>query len=299
MRSVSLRRTLAAFAPFSRALYFLGEVLAFQIKQISEHGTSNPIVARLSVQTSQLLNFSKLNKEQKDKVLGLYNSEVQPRLLECDDISQQISSEILEVANNLKEKGFVTQSQGRVIEVPNLLRLEQRLEQFLYCAKSALRDLSKIFNCFFETDFNEARYDKILKWASKEFGEDSDLAKVIKQDHDLWIKQIVSMRNAVEHPGGYSGYLHIDNFVLVTDSITGEHKLNEPCWYRNDEPKNSIAQDLLGFVSNFLELCEELLVINIKISGLLEYLQVVEIPEDKRDKDCAIRLQIIMAQGKI
>ena len=111
---------------------FSGEVLAFQIKQISEHGTSNPIVARLSVQTSQLLNFSKLKKDQKDRVLGLYNSEVQPRLLECDVRSQQISSEILEVANSLTEKGFVTQSQGRVIEVPNLLRLEQRLEHFLY-----------------------------------------------------------------------------------------------------------------------------------------------------------------------
>ena len=118
------------------------------------------------MQTSKLLGFSKLTKERRDNVFGLYHGEIQPRLLECDDIAQQISKEILDVAQNLNENSFVIQSHGWVIEVQNILRLEQRLEQFLYCAKSALRDLTKVFNCFFDTNFNEARYDKVLKLVS-------------------------------------------------------------------------------------------------------------------------------------
>lgn len=64
------------------------------------------------MQTSKLLGFSKLTKERRDNVFGLYHGEIQPRLLECDDIAQQISKEILDVAQNLNENSFVTQSHG-------------------------------------------------------------------------------------------------------------------------------------------------------------------------------------------
>ena len=273
--------------------------MTFQLKQVSEHGTANPIVARLSLQTVELLQFSSLDKNRQDEVFALFHGEVQPRLLECDDIAQEISKEIMAIANELNESGLITQSQGRVIEVPNLMRLEQRVEQFLYCAKSALRDLSKLFGFFFAKEFNEARFDKIHSWAVDTFGEDSELAVLIKQDHDLWIKQVVAMRNAVEHPGGFSGNLHIHNFELATAPHSMQHKLSEPCWHRNDDPKSSIANDLLVFVTNILEFCEDLLVVCIKMTGFPDFLQFVQIPESERDVKCAKRLRVAPVDNKI
>ncbi|MGC9534381.1 hypothetical protein [Vibrio atlanticus] len=203
------------------------------------------------------------------------------------------------IVEELNENGLITQSQGRVIEVPHLIRLEQRVEQFLYCAKSALRDLSKLFGLFFGKEFNEARFDKIHSWAVDKFGEDSELAMLIKQDHDLWIKSVVAMRNAVEHPGGYSGNLHIHNFELIPDPYSKQYKLSEPYWHRNDDPKAPIAKDLLVFVTNILEFCEDLLVICIKMTGFPDFLQFVQIPKDIRNDECAKRLKVAPVDGKI
>lgn len=273
--------------------------MAFQIKKISNHGTANPIAARLSIQTHEVIQFCAIDKSKQEEVLALYHDEIQPRLLECDDISQEISKEILDILKRIEQEGIATQSHGRVIETPYLIRLEQRVEQFLYCAKSALRDLAKIFSIFFDAKFSEARYDKIHTWAAEKFGSDSEIAKLIKQDHDLWIKRIVMMRNAVEHPGGYSGHLHIHNFEIISEPHLKQPKIMEPTWHLNDEPKASIAQDLLVAVVNTLETCEDLLILCMKATGFPNFLQIIEIPESERSTECPIRLRVVPDRTKI
>lgn len=266
--------------------------MQFQLKKISDHGTSNPMVARLSFQTQELVKFVYMTKDKKDEIFALFHGEIQPRLLECDDISKEILKEISDVYSQLKEKGFTTQSNGRVIEVPHIIRLDQRIEQFLYSAKSALRDLAKIFNIFFDKKFTEARYDKVLEWVSDEFGEECNLTQTIRDNHDSWIKKVVSMRNAVEHPGGYSGHLHIRNFELVSKSHPNYPAIEEPTWYLNEEERVSIVKDLQTIVSNILGLSEEILVVCMYIKGIPDIFQVVEIPESNRKPECPIRLQM-------
>jgi len=57
-------------------------------------------------------------------------------VLICDEITQEISSEILAISEELNQKGFNTQSQGRVIEVPYLKKLEPRVAHSTYIALS-------------------------------------------------------------------------------------------------------------------------------------------------------------------
>jgi hypothetical protein len=42
--------------------------MPFEFKKVASHGTSNPIVARLSLQKLQILEKCKVAKEVKDKV---------------------------------------------------------------------------------------------------------------------------------------------------------------------------------------------------------------------------------------
>jgi hypothetical protein len=84
--------------------------MVFQIKKISDHGTFNPIVARLSMQTQELVKFCLIEKDVKDKIYDLYHDRIQPRVLTCDEITQEISSEILAIAEELNDKGFDIQS---------------------------------------------------------------------------------------------------------------------------------------------------------------------------------------------
>lgn len=180
-----------------------------------------------------------------------------------------------------------------MVEVPHVIRLTPRVEQFLYCAKSALRDLARIFDLFFGKSFGAARYDKIIKWAEEEFGNDSELARVLRQDHNLWIKKLVAMRNAVEHPGGCSGYLHIHNITLVPPDHPNYPILELPSWHLNDEPKEPIVEYLQTTVNNILEFCEGMLVICITMYGLPKMVGFAEIPESERDPACPIRLRAV------
>lgn len=268
--------------------------MVFQIKKVSDHGTANPIVARLSLQTHELVQFCTIEKVLKDKVFKLYHDRIQPRVLTCDEITQEISSEILTIGEELNQKGFDIQSQGRVIEVPHLIKLEPRVEQYLYSYKSALRELSAIFNYFFGADFNEARFDKILKWSVDYFGEENELSRLLKEDQGLWIQKVISMRNAVEHPGGYSGLLHIHNFELLPENHPEYPKVKEPTWNVNDEPAVSIAKDLLTNTDNLLTFCEDILVVCMVNKGIPSMLRVGEIPETERDSSAPIRLKMVL-----
>lgn len=268
--------------------------MVFQIKKISDHGTSNPIVARLSMQTQELVKFCSIEKDVKDKIYDLYHDRIQPRVLTCDEITQEISSEILAIAEELNDKGFDIQSQGRVIKVPHLIELEPRVEHYLYTYKSALRELASIFNYFFGTKFNEARFDKILEWSVGYFGEEDELTRLLREDQGLFIQKVVTMRNAVEHPGGYSGYLHIHNFELLPENHPEYPKVIEPTWNLNDEPAVSIAEGLITNTDNLLTFCEDMLVVCMVNKGIPNMLRIGEIPETERDSSAPIRLRIVM-----
>lgn len=272
--------------------------MVFQLIKTSDHGTSNPIVARLSLQTNELVGFcTSIDKKVKEEILELFHNKIQPRVITCDEISQEITKEIMSIANSLDENGFNIQSQGRVIEVPHLTNLEPRIENYLYSYKSALRELSKLFNIFFQTEFNEARYDKILKWSIENFGEDNELSRLIKEDHGLWIQKVIAMRNAVEHPGGYSGTLHINNFTLVPENHQNYPSVTEPTWHLNDSPQVSIAQDLLVNTTNLLEFCEDMLVVCMVNKGIPKMIRVAEIPEKDRDPTCPFRLKMVLHEN--
>jgi hypothetical protein len=259
--------------------------MGFQIKKVSDHGTSNPIVARLLVQTGDLLGFSTLPKERKEEVLILYHDEVMPRLLACDTISQRVAKSMEDIFKLLEKEGPSIQAGGRVIEVPQVMNLQQDAEQYLYSAKCVLRDVASVFKIFFGKEFTGAKYDKVLKWCGERFGADHALTKLIREDHDLWLHQLITMRNAVEHPDTLR--LRVRNIELVGD------KLSLPTWQLNDQKPCDLTQDMLVYIENMLTFCEDLLVAGIENTGKFAGIGFAEIAKEDRRQECPIRLKAV------
>lgn len=268
--------------------------MGFVLKQVADVGSANPIVARLSLQFGSILDFYELDDEVKESIKGILRNDIQKRLISCDKIATEIVNEIDAAITELKENGFKTQSSGRVIESPHILNLEERLETYLYNAKSCLRDSLKIYNTIFDATFTEARFDKAIEWAKKEFGDNDPIVKFLKVDHGLWIHKVVKMRNATEHPGGYSGHLHIRNFEVVTTN--DGPSMHEPLWYLNDEPPTPIGTDLHVFVSNILELTEDMVLSALSKQKKPDLVSILEIPLDQRREESPIRFRMGLAQ---
>ena len=159
--------------------------MGFVLKQVADVGSANPIVARLSLQFPSIFDFYELDDEVKESINEILRNDIQKRLITCDKIAVEVVNEIEAAIAVLKEDGLKTQSSGRVIESPHILNLEERLETYLYNAKSCLRDSLKIYNIIFGSTFTEARFDKAIAWAEKEFGDNDPIVKFLKVDHGL------------------------------------------------------------------------------------------------------------------
>src|ERR1700751_6118401 len=126
--------------------------MPFQFKKFLDHGTTNPIVARLSLQILQILQQCDLPKTKSDEIGSLYLSSLQKGLIRCWEIEQRLLKEFRAAIETYKPPS----SKNQVIHVPQMSRLEEECRNFLYGAKTYVRDFLTVFNLLYGTHFTEA-----------------------------------------------------------------------------------------------------------------------------------------------
>jgi len=272
--------------------------MAFVIKKVSEHGTSNPIVARLAVQTHEVIRFFRIAKDKQDRVLEIYINSVKPRLLHCMELSNTVTQEVEAIRKRILVDDSPSQPDSRVIELPQVPRLSEQAETYLYNAKSSLRDLALVFEPLFGVQFTHSRYNEILDRAEGQFGAEASLTKLLAAD-EPWIKRVVSMRNAVEHPEGKQGRLHILNFELVREDAQRRRFFQEPVWFLEGELPASLSSDMRTMLDNLLTFAEDLLVAAYVQLHPDSIVQFAQIPEADRTSECPVRLRAVLDQSKL
>jgi hypothetical protein len=276
--------------------------MAFEYKTVLDHGTSNPIVARLSLQILEILKQCNASKDTQDAVRNLYMTSLLPKLIRCWEIEERFKKELAAAIGKYKPPATANAS----VEVPQIARLELECHDFLYQAKNFIRDLLQVVNHLYGTSFKEASEfswakkgsQSLVEFADKTFGSDDGKTKLLKEAVPT-VEALISMRNAVEHPDGYSGKLVITNFERGADG-----KLDEPAWHREKDGKaagkpSSIRVDMETCIHNLLTLGEDVFV-----SWASDHLQVphvmgvASIPEDKRNPHCPVRWKVtVIAAG--
>lgn len=262
------------------------------IKTISNYGTSHPVVARLGLQTHELIRFSSLPQADQDAVVQLYLGTLQPRLLKCHDIFERLQK--LTAKARAKARKQQSQARGSVRFVPVVIGLDGEAESFLYEVKNYLRDLLHLFRIFFGFKDVEASklYDAkgkgdsaIVKWASEQFGDDDELSQLLSTEQK-WVGQCIRMRNAAEHPGGKSGKFTIYNVRAIPEGFI------PPTWNLEGEPESDIFADMRTMMSNLLTIAEELLIACIKKKLAFPNIAFYQIPEKDQDPKAPQRVRV-------
>jgi hypothetical protein len=224
--------------------------MSFAFSKILNHGTSHPAVARLQVQAGELLKNTSFNDSTREALFQA-SFDASLRLIQCGEIQNRIMVEC-----DKAEREHLPTENPQAVTIPHIVGLQHDAETFLYEAKNFLRDLTVIINSAFGTAFDKASQfgntknaqdGEIVRWAGQQFGPDDRLTKFFRL-HQEWIVGVVQMRNAVEHPNGYSGVLHIRNYELMPDG-----SIRRPVWCRNDELPSRMVDDMAG-------LCDQMLV---------------------------------------
>ena len=178
--------------------------MPFIFKKILDHGASNPIVARLIMQTLEIIKFCDIAEHTKRQVV------------DSIEALSQGSSFTAGRSGSDSNRSSVRQWRPRQRSLTSPTYFALRRSVVPSCTKSRTTSRpAKVFNLLYGTNFKEAREfsrpkkkggESLVKFAS------NDLAQTIGEQSCFkeavgWVEYSIDHRNAVEHPGGYSGEL--------------------------------------------------------------------------------------------
>jgi hypothetical protein len=155
--------------------------MAFEFKKVLDHGSSNPIVARLSLQILKILKECNVSEDVQVTVGTLYMNSLQPKLLRCWEIEERFKQEFAAAIGKYKPPAAANAG----VEVPQIARLELECHDFLYEAKNFIRDLLQVVNHLYGTRFKKASEfspakkgrQSLVEFAEKTFGPDDGETK--------------------------------------------------------------------------------------------------------------------------
>lgn len=257
----------------------------FVNQEFSRHGSANPIVARTTLQTRDLLGAFPLSESVRQSLVEIAFS-VQTRLLACHEIVESLDVEVREAVRRIGVDGILSEQDGRFVTIAGVPNLQAQAEMFLYQAKLAIRDIGQLYKPLVGEHFDQ-NFKAFADWAREAWGADDQLVQMLEGDRP-WIGRTISLRDAVEHPTHRRGPLRIVNFSLASGD--GRPTLIQPSWAQGEEEPVPILPEMALVANHLLHFYEELLAgLLIRLEGA-SWLQIVEIPEAERDPSMPIRL---------
>jgi hypothetical protein len=182
----------------------------------------------------------------------------------------------------LATEGVKTQNDGRVIETPGVLLLDNS-RIFLKFAKQALQQLAKALGILLEKDFNGPHFHKVLERSKERLGENHIVTKLLNEDQG-WLQEINTIRNEDEHPQFDKPFASGFSISRMQD---GKFLVNVPRFF-NDTP---VLNRLEVYSHNLLTFTEELIAHTLEefFPGMV---RVYDIPEDQRNRSNPIRYRL-------
>lgn len=261
--------------------------MQWKLQQDMDVGTNNPKVARMSLGLFEIIGFSTLSKEKKEN-LKANCYEIMQLLVLAEKTAKPIIEEIERLMADIEKQGITTQSDGRCINVPSALTIENS-RSFIKYAKQALQKVAENINIIFDKSYQGPHFHRIRDDFIKEFGSDFIVTKLLIDDQS-WIKKIIELRNEDEHPKTVKPYCN--NFDVSKDK-TGAFVITLPTFFEGTQIGNALEV----YSHNLLTFAEEITVFSLE-KFFPTIATIYEIPEDKRKAESPTRFRIGLKQER-
>jgi hypothetical protein len=254
----------------------------FKVTRLSDFGAGMPAVARLGPGVHELVKFSKLTEENRNKVCSCA-WDVMHLLVPAQRLVQEIVQEFDEIEARLQREGLTVQE--GTIEVPASMKLD-KVSDFIVRAKRVLARAMELVELFWGKRFGAAHYHKVLEWARADLGPDAPLTRLLEDDKG-WIKHIIDLRNEEEHPSGKAPFIR--NYD-VNVSPDGRGAVSRPRFFDGTDVRNALTV----FSENLLTFVEELVVLGVMHTFTFPQLAIAEIPVEDRDPTLPVRFRVVL-----
>jgi hypothetical protein len=243
-------------------------------------------MARIILQTQDLAGAAKFTNEEREELLTICRG-IAFRLVNARTVAEDIKKRSDEEFERLKAKW---EPGAPVVEIPYLINLDILFEGYFYNAKNIIRDLGGITKMLFGRRFSEAS-----DWCTRHKNTESEVSKflrlkaknahagyasireLIEQSRSA-LEMIVRVRNALEHPGGYSGTVTIANFKTMKDGV------RSPTFkFEGEVTDYDVALSMSEVHNVLLHLVETILVFGLMMRFQLPNMGVKHIKPEDRD----------------
>jgi hypothetical protein len=256
---------------------------------VARVGSSHPAIARVLVQSGELLDHATLvaNKQKQDVMLHLHASK--EALLACDAIASRVAAKVNNIVEVIQSTGLSIDSSGHGLNpFPQVEELDVDCAAFLVQANRAAKLISQIPSYFLELSKIHNNFDHLGKALRIEIGD--TLVGRFVDEQSVFMARIAELRNFHEHPAATKKTV-IQNFRLVPDG-----SISAPTWSligSGDEKGSPVHLDMRLISQNLVEIAEVLVVHLVMHTLDKSFPYVLEkVPEDEVDPDLPLRFRL-------
>lgn len=251
----------------------------FKIQKISDVGTDNPIVAGLTIGLFDIVKMAEIDKETQDAI-NSSNLNIVHNLTKAEKIGLQICTNIDAVMEELKKTGVQTQSFERCVNVPSTEGLDD-VREFLKLCKQSLQELVKIINLFCDIGTSLPRYDKICGKLKEVYGDADPVFLQVKEDHDGWLKKVLDLRNADEHPDTMipQGKQFVYDFDINWSDQHQKWIVGLPHFYEG----TSVYELIKSSIHNIFTFTEDMNILFLQ-KKMPKMVEIQKVPDNQREK---------------
>ena len=254
-------------------------------------GARSPIVARTILQAQDFSQFlaDQVSQRQMQDIAW----EVMLSLLSIERLVTGLRASIDAKCAEILPNYSIYSEGSSPPPAPIVQDLEIDFRSIVLLANHTLNSISELFSALFKIDIKRGAFDRIAKWATKTFGDNDPLARMLQAD-EKWINIWGEVRNAFEHPKD-NYYVRVNNFRLLAN-----RQIQLPTWQLKhpnlDLFRPQALIDTLELLeNNILGLFENLLVCLTERTSDLSQFNLIDRDEQARDPNRPKRYELVPA----
>lgn len=240
------------------------------MRKLSDHGTEDPLVARVSYQWLEILPWFDLSEARQTSVHETLLMKVQPRLVAAREVAEKLNIGLRAIHQDSPT-------------APKPGAIETLANKFLIEAHQGLDDFAPVFGFLLGRKAPARNYAALAKWAGRWFGPKDPLCIRLKFANASCIKTLANLKTGLAKGGK----------LLVTAARSPE----ESTWGLEGEPQIPLAAYLESLTSAVVSFVEETITAALAHLPARGPIVLVDISEADRPKSAPVRFRVMTKSG--
>lgn len=211
-------------------------------------GSGNPIVARLVVQSSEMLKIVTLPSHVDKDTLLLHMHMIKETLLACEDVSKRITTSVKDIVEKIKSDKLPRDNFGRGYNpFPHVPDLIIDANNFLINSNKIVRFTTQLPRMF-TTLKEDSNFEKLSETLATALPPGSKIIDWVN-DQAKNVRRIVDLRNFAEHPKAKR--TEISDFKIMPNG-----QIRVPVWGFQESDFTQIDEDMRMIVDYLMNIAE-------------------------------------------